>query len=260
MSVGSRYEMEALAAAGRAAARALSAMLSAVEPGVTPLALDAIGAASLRASGARSAPMLTVGFPNATCISVNEAVAHGVPDARPLRDGDLVNMDVSVELDGFFADTGASVPVGDAPASLHRLCDAGRQALSRALDQVRPGAFLSHVGRAAERVARASGYRIIRDLYGHGVGRALWEDPTEIPSWFDPRDQRRLEEGMVLAIEPFLCSGAGQVEVDPDGWTLRTVDGSLAVQNEHTVVVTDAGAVVVTAEAPLLHAGLGLPA
>jgi methionyl aminopeptidase len=252
MSVGSEDDLDGICVAGAAAARVLRVMLDAVESGVTPVELNHIGAIEMRGLGARSAPMLSVGFPAETCISVNEAIAHGIPGESPLGDGDLVNIDVSLELDGYFADTGASIPVQPGNPELDRLCAAGRRALERALGEVRPGALFNRIGWAAEETARASGYEIVRDLCGHGVGRSLHEEPREIPGYYDPRDRRRFREGSVLAIEPFVSTGARHVRALEDGWTLVTDDGGLAVQFEHTVVVTPAGALVVTARRPFL--------
>lgn len=252
MSIGSATELDGLAAAGAVAAHVLDLMLGAVEVGVSPVDLNRIGAAEMRSLGARSAPMLSVGFPAETCISVNDAIAHGVPGRDELATGDLVNIDVSVELDGYFADTGASRPVAPGGSSVDRLCDTGRLALQAALSEVRSGARLNRLGWAAERTALDAGYEIVRDLCGHGVGRALHEEPTEVPGFFDPGDRRCLEEGTVLAVEPFVSTGARHVRVRRDGWTLETEDGGLAVQFEHTVVVTGDGPLVVTAARPYL--------
>lgn len=253
MSVGSAQELEGLERAGAAAARVLGLMLKAVEPGITPVELNRLGAAEMRRLGARSAPMLAVGFPSETCISVNEAVAHGIPGDVPLAPCDLVNIDVSVELDGFFADMGASRAVTPGDGRHEPLLETGRRALTAALEQVRAGALLNRIGWGAERTARRAGFQIIRDLCGHGVGRALHEAPAEVPGFYRPGDRRRLREGTVLAIEPFVSTGARHVRVREDGWTLETDDGGVAVQFEHTVVVMEAGAWIVTAERPFLH-------
>jgi methionyl aminopeptidase len=256
MSIESGEDFAGVAAAGRVAARTLALMLEAVRPGVTPFELNRLGAEEIRRSGARSAPMISVDFPAETCISVNAAVAHGIPTRQPLGPRDLVNIDVSVELDGYFADTGASVPVDREHEALARLCATGRSALGRALGRVRSGGRLSDLGRAAERVAVDAGYDVLRDLCGHGLGRALHEEPGSILGYYDPRDRRRMSDGLVLAIEPFVSTGARGVRTAEDGWTLLTEDGGLAVQFEHTVVVTERGALVMTAERPFL-AGSG---
>lgn len=257
MSVETLAELERLARAGRAAADILEMMRGAAEPGVTPLQLDELAARRMRALGARSAPILDAGFPAATCISVNDCVAHGVPGPIPLREGDLVNIDVSVELDGYYADNGASFVVGAGDPATARLCEAGRDALAAALAAVRSGERLNRIGLAAERVARSRGFRMIEDLCGHGLGRALREAPGDVWGHYEPRDHRRMGDGLVLAIEPFVSAGARNTRLDPDGWGLRTEDGGLAVQFEHTVVVTDEGALVLTAPEPFLVAAGG---
>lgn len=247
MSISSPDELAALRAAGAAAAATLAAMQAAVRPGVRTAELDAIGAAVMRSHGARSAPMLVVGFPAATCISVNSDIAHGVPGPGELCEGDLVNIDVSVELNGFFADMGASMPVGTPSPRVAKLCAAGREALDAALAEVRSDAPLNRIGWAAEQVATRHGFVVIRDLCGHGVGRSLHEEPKEVYGHYVPSDRRRMHRGQVLAIEPFVSTGSRRVRTSGDGWTLATADGGLAVQYEHTVVVTDTGAEIVTA-------------
>ncbi len=221
-------------------------MLSSVVPGVTTAELDAVGRDVLRRYGARSAPRVTYNFPGETCISVNDEAAHGIPSiARRLRPGDLVNLDVSAELDGYWSDTGASAPVGEVSALASELLTATALAHSDALDAARAGSTLGHVGRAVQARARRCGFSVIRNLFGHGIGRALHEAPS-VPSFDDGR-HLVLWEGLVLAIEPFLSTGADRVVDDPDGWTLRTSDGSLVAQYEHTVVITRGRSLVLTA-------------
>jgi methionyl aminopeptidase len=161
-----------------------------------------------------------------------------------------VTLAVRVALVGFYADPGAWGAVDPAAARLAHLGAAGRRALATALAAVRPGALLNEIGRAAEQTARESGYEVIRDLCGHGVGRSLHEEPKEVCSFYVPGDRRRLHAGQALAIEPFVSTGARGVRRSSDGWTLITEDGGLAVQYEHTVVVTREGALVVTAPEP----------
>jgi len=246
VTIGSEDELEKLRAAGRLVARTLKAMGEALEPGVTTAQLDALGRAMLERDGARSAPELTYGFPGATCISVGPDVAHGVPGERRIEAGDLINIDVSAELDGFFADTGASFAVPPVAPRVERLCRDGRRALWSGIRAVRPGAPLNACGRAIEGFARRNGYTLVRNLASHGVGSALHEDPTEIPTWDEPRDRRRITEGLVFTLEPFLSLGADWVEEAADGWTLRPPGGQPTVQYEHTLVATRRGPVVLT--------------
>lgn len=247
MTIEDDDDLAGLARAGRAVADARDTMLAAIEPGITTAELDGIGRAVLRTHGARSAPQLAYGFPGTTCISVNDCIAHGIPAHHVvLRDGDLVNVDVSAELDGYWADTGASAAVGEAAPVVSRLLEATRAAQRDATRAARAGRKMRHVGRAVERRARTSGFSVVANLCGHGVGRGIHEAPN-VPNVDDPGNDLVLWEGLVLAIEPFLSTGATHAVEDDDGWSLRTNDGGLAAQFEHTVVVTDGEPLVLTA-------------
>jgi methionyl aminopeptidase len=246
MTIGSEDELEKLKAAGRLVARTLKAMGEALEPGITTRELDQIGRRMLEDAGARSAPELTYDFPGATCISVGPDVAHGIPDDRRIEAGDLVNIDVSAELDGFFGDTGASFAVPPAPKRVERRCRDGRRALWAGIRAVRSGGELNAPGRAIEAFARRNGYSLVKNLASHGVGASLHEEPTEIATWAEPRDRRRIAEGLVFTLEPFLSLGADWVEEAGDGWTLRPPGGQPTVQYEHTLVATRRGPLVVT--------------
>ncbi len=246
MTIEDDEDLAALARAGRAVAEARDAMLAAIAPGVTTAELDSVARDVLREHGARSAPRLAYGFPGTTCISVNDEAAHGIPSTtRVLRSGDLVNVDVSAELDGYWADTGASAPVGSVSAPATRLLDVTRRAQQDAMDAARAGRPLRHIGRAVERRARRHGFTVVSNLCGHGVGRGIHE-PPRVPGVEDRTDRTVLWEGLVLAIEPFLSTGTDYVVGDPDGWTLRMADGSLVAQFEHTVVVTHGSPRVLT--------------
>jgi methionyl aminopeptidase len=244
MTVDKDEDLAGLQLAGQVVAEARDAMLAAAAPGVTTADLDAVGREVLARHGARPAPP-TVGFPAATCVSVNDEAAHGIPSARVLRAGDLVNVDVSAELHGYWADTGASTSVGVVAPVARRLLDATRLANRDGLAAARAGEPLRHIGRAVQRRARRNGFTVIENLNGHGTGRNLWEQPS-VPSYEDPRDRTRLWEGLVLAIEPFLSTGGRWAEEADDGWTLTT-PGHLTAQFEHTVVVTTGRPLVLTA-------------
>jgi methionyl aminopeptidase len=246
MTIDSQEELDALIRAGRVVADARQAMVDAVSPGTTTGELDAIGREVFRRHGARSAPRVTYRFPGSTCISINDEAAHGVPSLRrQLHAGDLVNLDVSAELDGYFSDTGISVAVGEVSPVASRLLEATRLAQRDAMDAAQPGARLRDLGRAVQLRARRHGFRVIRNLNGHGIGRGLHEPPA-VPS-VDDGQKMVLREGLVLAIEPFLSISADHVVDDEDGWTLRTADGSLVAQFEHSMVVTREGPLVLTA-------------
>jgi methionyl aminopeptidase len=246
MTIGSEEELEKLKAAGRLVARTLKIMGEALEPGITTRELDQIGRKVLETEGARSAPELTYNFPGATCISVGPDVAHGIPDDRQVAAGDLINIDVSAELDGFFGDTGASFAVPPVSKRVERLCRDGRRALWTGIRAVRPGVALGEPGRQIEAFARRNGYSLVRNLASHGVGASLHEEPTEIPTWHEPRERRRITEGLVFTLEPFLSLGSDWVEETGDGWTLRPPGGEPTVQYEHTLVATRNGPVVMT--------------
>jgi methionyl aminopeptidase len=246
MSINDERDVEGLKRVGAIVAAARDAMGARVAPGVSTAELDAIGKAILDRHGARSAPRLAYGFPGVTCISVNDQIAHGIPSEKcVLREGDLVNIDVSAELDGYWADTGASFPVGAVSAEASALLQATRLALQDGMSQVRAGAPLRNIGRAVERRAKQCGFKVIRNLCGHGVGRNIHEEPS-VPNTFDRQDRTVLRAGLVITIEPFLTLGATMAVQDPDGWTLRSSDGSLGAQFEHTMIVTGRGPIVVT--------------
>lgn len=246
MTIESQADVDALQRVGSIVSRVLERMLGALEPGMTTAELDALGERWLAEAGARSAPRLSYDFPGATCISINEEAAHGIPGPRVIRAGDLVNIDVSAELDGYFADTGGTRAVPPVSPVKQRLCHATRTALEHAMRQARAGVPINAIGRAIEQTARAHRFRIIRNLASHGVGRALHEEPTEIAGYHDPRDRRLLHEGMVITIEPFLSTRSTLVDEAADGWTLVGAPGNLSAQYEHTMIITRGAPIVVT--------------
>lgn len=245
MTIEHASDLEGLQRIGALVALTLSTMREAAVAGVRTMDLDALGAEMLHKAGAQSAPKLTYGFPGATCISVNRVVAHGIPDDTMLCDGDLVNIDVSAELDGYFADTGGSFVVGTATEAQQRLLNATCEARDTAIAQLRAGDLLNGIGRSIQAVAARRGFRIIRNLQSHGVGRALHESPGSIPGYFDPRDRRRLHEGMVITVEPFLATHCSRADELDDGWSLVCRKG-VGAQFEHTVVVTRGEPIIVT--------------
>lgn len=246
MTIESQSDIIALQRIGRIVSLVLHRMLDSIEPGMTTAELDAVGARMLAEFGARSAPQLAYDFPGTTCISVNEQAAHGVPGGRIIKAGDLVNVDVSAELDGYFADTGGTKVVPPSTPIKTKLCHATRAALAEAIKVARAGQPLNRIGRAIEQVANTHRLRIIENLGGHGVGRAIHEEPEHIPGYHDPRDQRVLKEGMVIAIEPFLSTKSRTVTEADDGWTLVGMPGNLSAQFEHTMIITRSEPIVVT--------------
>lgn len=246
MSINSEKDLEGLRRVGRIVARCLQHMQSKLEPGITTGELDSIGGDFLSKHGARSAPQLTYNFPGFTCISVNEEAAHGIPGAKVIRASDIVNIDVSAELGGYFADTGGSAIVPP-ESKLHlQICAVAKQALENAMLEARAGAKLNRIGYAIEAEASKNGFTVIRNLGSHGVGRALHEEPGFIAGYYEKRDRRVLRENQVITIEPFISSGAREVAENGDGWTLVTKPGVFTAQYEHTMVITKGKPLIMT--------------
>jgi len=246
MTIENEDQLDKLRTVGGLVARTLAAMGKALEPGMTTRELDDFGRALLEKEGARSAPEVTYGFPGATCISVGPDCAHGIPGDTVVKAGDLINIDVSAELDGYFGDTGASFAVPPTRPRIERLCRDGRRAMWAGIKAVKPGGKLNAIGHSIERFARGGGYSLVRNLASHGVGRSLHDDPGEIPTWFEPGDKRTIPEGLVFTIEPFLSLGADWVDEENDGWTLRPPGLQPTVQYEHTLVATRNGPLILT--------------
>ncbi len=244
MTADSQKDIESLKIIGRICAQTLRKMMEAVRAGMTTRELDEFGRALLDAEGARSAPELSYNFPGATCISVSPVIAHGIPDAHVLREGELIHIDVSAELDGYYADTGASMIVAKRDRNLEKLLDATKATLNKALNAAKAGHPLSGIGRTVEHEAGRRGFNVIYNLTGHGIGRKLHENPQEILNFYNPADKRILSEGLVLAIEPFLTTGIGRVV--GDGWPLHTMDNAIAAQFEHTIIVTKDRPIILT--------------
>ncbi len=246
MTIETEDDVVALKRIGRIVSSVLQEMLDAAEPGMTTRELDALGAQLLARHGARSAPQLTYNFPGATCISINEEAAHGIPGDRVIRPGDVLNVDVSAELNGYFADTGGTRVVPPTNPQKTRLCHATCTALAQAMKQARAGQPINGIGAAIERTAKTYGFKIIENLGSHGVGRALHEEPEHIAGFFDRTDTRILKEGMVITIEPFLSTRSRIVTESTDGWTLVGARGNLSAQYEHTMIITKGEPIVVT--------------
>ena len=224
----------------------LKALGEMVRPGVTPKELDEIGGRMLAERGAQSAPIFVYNFPGHTCISVGDAVAHGIPGDEPLVEGQLVNIDVSAEKDGYFGDTGASFGVGEIAPHLQKLLDVTKDTQRKAMYAARAGQPVNAVAKVVEREAKKHGFKVIEGLNGHGVGKWIHEDPS-VPNVYYPSDRYRLKEGQVITIEPFLATHSDQYYEDSDGWTLRLADGGHGAQFEHTFVVTKGAPIVLTA-------------
>lgn len=249
MTIENQHDIDGLMNVGRVVAEIRDAMLAAVEPGMTTKELDDFGSALLDKAGANSAPKLAYDFPGSTCISVNEEAAHGIPGSRVLCAGDVVNVDVSAELNGYFADTGATTVVPPISHIKARLCHATKTALDLALTKVQAGMSINSIGKAIQSVAKAHRFKVIRNLAGHGLGRSLHEEPEGIAGYYDSNDHRKLYAGQVIAVEPFLSTRSTQVEERGDGWTLVGHPSNISAQFEHTVIVTKGAPIITTLSA-----------
>lgn len=246
MSITSEADWRGLREIGRVVRLTLDELEQRTIPGITTGELDRIAARIFAAHGARSAPAFTYGFPRTVLISVNDEIVHGIPGTRRLRRGDVVKLDVTAEKDGYVGDAARTVVLDGGSKTAERLARCAEEAFQAALLVTKPGAPVNAIGRAVEQVVRREGFSIIKALEGHGVGRTIHEAPA-VPNWCNPRQRDLLTEGLVITIEPLIAAGSGDAYEDPDGWTIRTNDGSLAAHFEHTLVVTRQGPVLLTA-------------
>ena len=246
MIVENENDIKHLKAIGHICAMTLKTMMEHAKPGMTTIELDNVGKEFLEKEGAQSAPMAMYQFPGATCISISPVIAHGIPNDHILHEGELINIDVSAELDGYFADTGGSMVVATHVPQYEKMIEATRSALVKAVQAARAGQPLNLIGKAIQDEARRNGYGVIYDLTGHGIGHQLHEDPTQVFNYHKSKDRRILSEGLVLAIEPFLTTGKGHVLEEADGWSLRTTDRTIAAQFEHTIIVTKDEPIILT--------------
>lgn len=246
MSIHGPGELAGMRAAGAVVRRTLEAMKQAVRPGITTAQLDEIGANVMRRHGAQSAPALVYKFPGVNCISVNEEVVHGVPGERKITEGDLVKLDVTIEKNGFIADAAITVPVGAVSEERQRLIACAERAFEKAMLVARAGFRVCEIGRVVEREVCRSGFSVIRDLGGHGIGRTIHEEPR-VPNYPDPEAHQILTEGLVITVEPIVAAGSGRAVVARDGWTVRTADRRTSAHYEHTLVITKGEPILLTA-------------
>lgn len=242
----SKDEIATMRHAGRIVAQALKLIENEIKPGVETLSLDLVAEKFIRKSGARPAFKGYRGFPASVCTSVNEAVVHGIPGHRRLKDGDIVSIDVGVEINGYYADAAATFPVGSVSVEVARLIDTTRSALEAGISKCVEDNYLYDISHEIQVKAESAGYSVVREFVGHGIGREMHEDP-QIPNFGSPGRGPRLKAGMVFAIEPMLNMGGYKVEVLSDGWTVVTADKSLSAHFEHTIAITKDGPVVLTA-------------
>ncbi|HIW32981.1 MAG TPA: type I methionyl aminopeptidase [Candidatus Paenibacillus intestinavium] len=213
-------------------------------PGITTKELDNIAGELLEKAGAISAPKSEYDFPGYTCISVNEEVAHGIPNQRVIHEGDLVNIDVSGSKNGYFADTGVSFVVGEGEEVLTKICDVAKKAFEAGLKKAKPGSKKSRIGKAVFQTARENGLTVIKNLTGHGIGRTIHEAPDHIYNYNETGDDELLKEGMVIAFEPFISTLEEEVSQTEDG--IFITEKSFVAQYEHTIIITKDGPIITT--------------
>jgi methionyl aminopeptidase len=239
------HEIEMMARAGRALAGVVEELKAACHQGVRTVELDRLAERRIRAAGARPGFLGYHGFPNSICVSVNDEAVHGIPGRRRIDDGDIVSLDLGLVLDGFWADMGCTVAVGKVKPEAARLVQVTEECLAIAIEHAQPGGRLGDISAAVQAHAEGSGFSVIRQFVGHGIGRQMHEDP-QLPNFGLSGTGPELKPGMTLAIEPMVNQGAADVYIKPDGWTVCTSDGSLSAYFEHTVAITKSGPRVLT--------------
>ncbi|QQD17146.1 type I methionyl aminopeptidase [Spongiibacter nanhainus] len=252
VSIKSPEDIAAMRVAGRLAAEVLDMIAPYVKPGVTTGELDKICHDYItQHQQAIPAPLNYNGFPKSICTSVNEVICHGIPsDKKVLKDGDILNIDVTVIKDGWHGDTNRMYYVGDVPEHAKRLCAVTQECLYKAIELVRPGCYLSDIGKVIAKHARANHYSVVEEYCGHGIGRGFHEDPQVLHygEGYNRRNDLELKEGMTFTIEPMINAGKKQTKLNmKDGWTVTTKDRRLSAQWEHTMAVTATGVEVLTA-------------
>jgi len=248
MSITKESELVGMKRVSEAVSITLREMRNHAKPGMSTKELDDFGGKLLQSFGAKSAPFVTYQFPGFTCISVNHEVAHGIPSAHKiLHEGDLVNIDVSAELDGFWSDNGGSFILGKDLRNHAHLVNTSREILNKAIRTVRGGMRIADLGHLIETEAKKAGYTVIKNLTGHGVGRSLHEAPHYIPNYRDRMNHGRFKKNSVVAIETFISTGSTIADTLPDGWTLVGNKGGFVAQHEHTLVITDGEPIILTA-------------
>lgn len=247
MSITTEAELIGMKKASEAVAYTLKEMRNFARPGISTKELDDYGGQILNDLGAKSAPYLTYGFPGWTCISVNHEFCHGIPSSkRILKEGDLINIDVSAELDGFWSDNGGSFVIGEDIHQHQKLIEASKEILHKAISNIKGGVRISDIGFLMESEAKKRGYKVIRNLTGHGIGRSLHEEPGEIANYRDKSNRTRFKKNSVVAVETFISTASTYADTLPDGWTLVGNRGGFMAQHEHTLVVTDGKPMILT--------------
>ena len=243
--IKSDEEIAIMRESGRILAEVLEILAAEVRPGITTNDLDTIVKEEYRRRDVIPTFLGYRGYPAHVCVSMNDEIVHGIPSGRKLRDGDIAGIDLGVTYKGFVADSALTVGVGTIGQETQRLLDTAQRSLWAGIQAARPGARLSDISHAIQTCAEPEGYSLVREYVGHGIGRAMHEDP-QIPNFGPPGRGPVLQKGMVLALEPMVNVGDCQTKQHDDNWTVSTLDGSLSAHFEHTIAITEAGSVVLT--------------
>lgn len=247
MSITREHELMGMKKISEVVATTLKEMRAYAKPGMSTKQLDNFGGELLMMQGAKSAPALTYNFPGWTCISLNNEIAHGIPShKRIMQEGDLINIDVSAELNGYWADNGGSFVLGNDIHNHQPLVDASKKILKKAINSIKSGVRIAEIGRIIESEAKSSGFRIIRNLTGHGIGRKLHEEPSEIANYYNKFNLKRFKKNSVVAIETFISTKSTYADTMEDGWTLVGNKGGFVTQHEHTILVTADKPIILT--------------
>ena len=247
MSITQEYELEGMKEISHVVGTVLKEMRAHIEPGMSAKELDEYGGHLLKKYKAKSAPYETYKFPGWTCISVNKEVAHGIPGKKKIfREGDLVNIDVSAELNGFFADNGGSFVLGEDIHNFAPLVEASKFILKKAINKIKGGVLISDIGHVIHTEAKKKGFTVIKNLAGHGVGRSLHEDPDDILNYRDRFNRKRFKRNSVVAVETFISTKSTIAVTEDDGWTLVGNKGGYTAQHEHTILITDKTPIILT--------------
>ncbi|HVN68597.1 MAG TPA: type I methionyl aminopeptidase [Candidatus Binatia bacterium] len=245
VTLKSPREIEAMRRSGRITARVLTDLMKAAREGMTTGELDRLAEEGIRSAGGVPTFKGYNGFPGSICASVNDEVVHGIPGSRALRDGDLLSIDIGTTLDGYVSDSAVTIPIGRISSEARRLLEVTRECLTIGIAQLRPGRRIGDIGAAVQAHAERSGYGVVRELVGHGVGRAMHEEP-QVPNYGEAGTGPEMRSGLVLALEPMITQASPKIRILSDGWTVVTADGKLAAHFEHTVAVTEGGPKVLT--------------
>lgn len=245
VTLKSAREIEAMRRSGKITSQVLTTLMKAARPGIETADLDRMAERGIREAGGIPTFKGYNGFTGSICASVNEEVVHGIPGSRVLHDGDLLSIDIGTTLDGYVSDSAVTIPVGNISQAAQRLLAVTQECLTIGISQMKPGNHLGDIGAAVQTHAERHGYGVVRELVGHGVGRAMHEEP-QVPNYGEAGTGMELRPGLVLAIEPMITQGSPKIRILEDGWTVVTADGKLAAHFEHTIAVTEGGPRVLT--------------